>query len=97
MKDFFKEIFDNRGISKNYVQHKNYKTITIPKDVFDEMTEEEVENYVNQTLKDVNVEINSLQKTPKKDRPLTPEEISTAFAQLRRLVGESFKDFYLRK
>jgi hypothetical protein len=97
MKDFFNEIFDNRGISKNYVQHKNYKAITIPKDVFDDMTDDEVENFVNQSLKDINNEIQTIKKPIKIDRPLTPEAISTAFAELRRQIGESFKDFYLRK
>jgi hypothetical protein len=94
MKDFFNEIFDNRGISKNYVQHKNYKSITIPKDVFDDMSDIEVENFVNQSLEDVNTKIQTIKKPIKKDRPLTPEEITNAFAELRRQLGESFEDFF---
>lgn len=97
MKKFFDEVFDSRGISRNYFQHKDYKNITIPKDVFEDMTDEEVENFVNQTINDVNKDITSVKKPIKKQRSLTPDEISTAFAELRKQLGESFKEFYFSR
>jgi hypothetical protein len=97
MKKDFKEVFDRSGASKFYFQHKDYKNITIPKDIFDDMTDEEVFNYVNSSLKDINKEINLIKPHKKEEKYLSPEEITSRFADLRKKLSmENFKQFFLR-
>lgn len=99
MKKDFKEIFDKSGVSRNYLQHNAYKDITIPKDVFEDMSDDEIENFIFQTIKEKNKELSEIKKTKQIDRQATPEEIEAGFAQIRKNLAmqESFKTFFLRK
>lgn len=90
IKKEFKEIFNRDGSSKHYVQHNTYKNITIPLDVFNDMTEEEVENYISQTLFDINKNINQLNKPKKQQNNLSADEIKNTFAELKRKLQENF-------
>jgi hypothetical protein len=96
IKKEFKEVFGKDGVSRHYVQHNVYKNLTIPLDVFNDMTDDEVENYITQHLNDVNKQVSSLPKVKKPEIPLSPEEISREFAEIRRKLQEnlSFKDFF---
>lgn len=96
IKKEFKEVFGRDGVSRHYVQHNVYKNLTIPLDVFNDMTDDEVENYITQHLNDVNKQTSSLRKVTPPQKPLSPEEISKAFAEIRRRLQEnqSFKEFF---
>jgi hypothetical protein len=98
IKKEFKEIFDPNGNTRYYVQHNKYKNLTIPLDVFNDMSDEEVERYINEHLKDINKEISSIPKPQNPVRVLSPEEVASAFSELRRSLrqNESFKEFFER-
>lgn len=99
MKKDFKEIFDRSGASRNYLQHATYRDITIPKDVFDDMSEDEVENFLFQKIKEKNEELSLIKKPKTIDRQATREEIDSGFAQIRKNLAmqESFKQFFSRE
>lgn len=73
--------------------------ITIDNDLFIDMTDSEIESLIDSRLNDINSEIDSIPVVKKDPVPLTDEEISSHFAELRRQLSmqESFKDFFMKK
>jgi|688.fasta_scaffold627334_1 hypothetical protein len=99
MKEKFKLIFDPyTNSTRNYVQHIDYKNITIPKDVFDDMTEDELLNYVNQHLLDINKQISNKPIKKPDNLNLSDEEIAKYFSEIKNKINnmESFKHYFHR-
>jgi hypothetical protein len=77
----------------NEFRHKDYP-ISIDYELFKEMSDDELTNFLNLKIQEINSEI-SLIKKPKKEEPsLTDEEKTKMFAELRKKLSESFKDYF---
>lgn len=79
----------------NEYRHKDYP-ISIDSELFKDMSDVELENFFNSKLQELNKEISSLEKPKKEQQPLSDEEITNAFAELRKKLAmqESFKDYF---
>jgi hypothetical protein len=100
MKEKFKQIFDPyTNSTRYYVQHIDYKNLTIPKDVFDDMSDDEVTNYVSNHLNEINNQLNDKQKKPTPQNVLSDKEISDEFEKIKKYLNgdESFKSYFHRK
>lgn len=100
MKEKFKQIFDPyTNSTKYYVQHVDYKNLTIPKDVFDDMTDAEVSNYISNHLDEINNQLNTKQKKPTTKDILSDQEISDGFEKIKKYLSddENFKSYFHRK
>lgn len=100
MKEKFKQIFDPyTNSTKYYVQHIDYKNLTIPKDVFDDMTDAEVSNYVSSHLNNINNQLTVKQKKPTPQISLSDKEILDGFEKIKKYLAgdESFKNYFHRK
>jgi hypothetical protein len=82
---------------KNEWVHKSLP-ISIDNDLFNEITDSELESYIDSRLNEINSEINTRPSVKRKEKPLTDEELASHFAELRRqLSTESFKSFFMKK
>jgi hypothetical protein len=93
-KDF---IFDR---TKNEYYHKDYPSMRFDKDLFSQMSDEDVQNYFQQNLKDLNGELNSLKnlKKQKETKSFSDEELKKAFSEIKQILQmESFKNFFKKK
>jgi hypothetical protein len=77
----------------NEYRHNNYP-ISIDYELFKDMSDDELTNFFNSKLEELNNEISSIKKPKKEETPLTDEEITSMFAELRKKLSESFKDYY---
>lgn len=92
-----KKNFRYNRLSNEWV-HKTLP-ISIDNDLFVDMTDSEVESFIDSRLKEVNSEIDTIPTVRKDPVPLTDDEIASHFAELRRQLSmqESFKDFFKKK
>jgi hypothetical protein len=82
---------------KNEWVHKSLP-ISIDNDLFNEMTDSEVESFIDARLNDINSEINTIPSVKREEKPLTDEELASHFAELRRQLSmESFKSFFMKR
>jgi hypothetical protein len=83
--------------TKNEWVHKSLP-ISIDNDLFNEMTDSELESYIDSRLNEINSEINTIPSVKREEKPLTDEELASRFAELRRQLSmESFKSFFMKK
>ncbi len=77
----------------NEYRHKEYP-ISIDSELFKDMSEDELTNFFNLKLQEINKKISSIKKPKKEQLPATEEEITNMFAELRKKLSESFKDYF---
>jgi hypothetical protein len=58
------------------------------------MSDDELTNFLNLKIQEINSEISSNRKPKRKEPSLTDEEKEKMFAELRRKLSESFKDYF---
>jgi hypothetical protein len=82
----------------NEYRHKTFP-ISIDSELFKDMSEEELENFFNSKINDINKEISSIKKPERKEIPASDEDIKTMFSNLRKQLAmqESFKDYFCRQ
>lgn len=83
--------------TKQY-KHKDYP-IYFDFNEFNDISDQELEQIIQQKLKDINLELASLKPKKPKPKNLTDEEITNSFAEIRRklAMSESFKDYFYRQ
>lgn len=82
---------------KNEWVHKSLP-ISIDNELFNEMSDSELESYIDGRLNEINSEINTIPSVKREEKPLTDEELASHFAELRRQLSmESFKSFFMKK
>ncbi len=80
------------------MQHSEYPSIYLDKKDFDEMTDDEIENLVNQKILEINHEVDSLSHKKPQEKYLTHQQILNGMKELKdKLSNESFKIFFFRE
>jgi hypothetical protein len=77
----------------NEYRHKEYP-VSIDSELFKDMSDDELTNFLNSKLQEINNEISSIKKPKREQLQATDEEITKMFAELRKKLSESFKDYF---
>jgi hypothetical protein len=83
---------------KNEYYHKDYPSIRFDVDTFHDMNDFDIQNFIENKIKEINFELNSPKPQRNNNPPLSTNEVLTKLADLKRKINEeSFKKFFMKK
>lgn len=83
---------------KNEYYHKDHPSIRFDVDTFNDMNDFDIQNFIENKIKEINFELNSPKPKRNNNSFLSTDEVLAKLAELKRKINEeSFKEFFMKK